>query len=197
MIPTGFFEEVYALPTVTTEECVVPSCFHEYREGVDHYSLDRVLLPGEKEFLDTFQGEDKRSFVFRSYPIRVHKLGEHSLTVWSAIKCPHAPTDIDTPLMAHRLWVGAWKALVNLAPDEWWDSIARTLPQGYQHLGDLLDPRENGVPSQLLARVADTSCEQCGGTGLDPDRGVCSCLSEDKVKQLHAMVMDASNSFRV
>ncbi len=123
---------------------------------------------------------DLRPFTCRSYPLRCHRVGKKSLAVFSAMGCPFKVADPDQLMQDwhHRTWVGAWKAVMPYLDDRWWTSFERAAPAGMVHLGDILDPEEEGVPAPMLFSYADPECDVCGGTGM-LDEINCLCVNTE------------------
>ena len=123
---------------------------------------------------------DHRPFTCRSYPLRCHKTGEMSLAVFFALGCPASLPSADdlTTRPTYRAWIGAWKALLPHLDDKWWTSFTRACPAGFKHIGDIIDPSEEGVPLHMLRKYATSGCADCDGEGLNCS-GVCSCITND------------------
>ena len=128
---------------------------------------------------------DLRPFTCRSYPLRCHKIGDRSLAIFSAIGCPfNVPTPEDLATNEHhRRWIGAWKALMPYLSERWWTSFIRACPAGFRHVGDIIDPREEGVPFYMARRHASPDCEDCQGAGLS-EQGICHCIDKKARKKL-------------
>lgn len=123
---------------------------------------------------------DLRPFTCRSYPLRCHKTGSMSLSVFFAIGCPAAiPSASDLANRpTYRAWVGAWKAILPYLDDKWWTSFTRACPAGFRHIGDIIDPGESGVPLHVISRYANEGCINCDGEGVT-DNGICSCITDE------------------
>jgi Fe-S-cluster containining protein len=140
---------------------------------------------------------DLRPFTCRSYPLRCHKVGAFSLSMFSALGCPFSCKS-SNPDPHHSVWLGAWKALQPYIPDKWWVAFERGCPAGFKHLGIVLDSREKGVPVEVLKPFAQKSCPECHGTGISPQaRGVCSCIDHRKRKEILRQVGRDANSLFV
>lgn len=128
---------------------------------------------------------DLRPFTCRSYPLRCHRIGEHSISVWSAMGCPY---NCPTPESLredehHKRWIGAWKAVMPYLSDRWWTSFIRACPAGFRHVGDILDPREKGVPVQMIQRHADPHCDKCSGSGMR-EKDICPCIDRKSLRKI-------------
>lgn len=142
---------------------------------------------------------DTRPMVCRSYPVRCHKFGTKSLSVYSSMACPYGTSQngdiINSP--HHRSWIGAWKAIMPYVNDDWWTAFERACPSGMVHLGDVIDPKEEVIPGHMAQIVATPECNQCHGTGVTDNGDSCvSCLGRRSKRALRRAVMDKKNTFR-
>lgn len=136
-----------------------------------------------------------RPFVCRSYPIRCHKFGEHSLMVYAAQGCRYSKFSVDEMRgdVHSRVWINAWKAVMPHVLDTWWRQFHRACPAGYQLVFYFLDTRDIAnriVPDTLTRQYAGKNCKDCNGSGIDSTSGrVCRCISKSRRKLKH--IMDA------
>lgn len=141
---------------------------------------------------------DLRPMICRSYPLRCHKFGSKSLSVYTSIVCPYGVSQsgdiLDSP--HHRTWIGAWKSVMPYIDDDWWAAFERACPSGMSHLGDIIDPDEESIPIHMATLGADRLCQKCGGTGIG-DGGLCELCSNNRgaKRRIKRAVMDKKNRF--
>jgi len=138
----------------------------------------------------------------RCYPLRVHRLGKYSLSVFLYTRTPFGKDATDIRAISDHAvaqrWVGAWKALLPFLPNRWWHQLRASCPAGYLHLADILDPFDldtAGLPAYFLADRADPNCPACGGSGhLEGDR--CRrCFPDSRVAELLHELQRRNNVF--